>query len=106
MFMFSTFERLFIDDRKKYSYEVRRTKYHNFPIYLETWHVGTAFMSIVKNIEGDIWQLEADLREYLESRYNNDDLPILTSVCEITRSIRVRGKFLEEMADFLQARGM
>lgn len=85
---------------------MHRTKYHNFPIYLVPWSVGTGFLTVVRHVEGDIWQLEADLREFLQSRYNNEDLPIMTSVCEISRSISIRGKFLEELADFLQARGM
>ena len=68
--------------------------------------MGTSDMSIVKRVEGDIWQLEADLREYLQQCYDNKHMPIMTSVCEVTRCVRVRGKFIEEIAEFLKARGM
>ena len=36
-------------------YFIKRTRYHNFPIYLETHAGGNRKMTVVKFIEGDIW---------------------------------------------------
>ena len=51
-------------------------------------------------------QFEADLRAYLDKRYKNPEWPIMTSVSEVKQEVRIRGKFMEEIADFLTERGM
>ena len=36
-------------------YIVNRTRFHNFPIYLESHSGGNRKMTVIKYVEGDIW---------------------------------------------------
>jgi len=83
-------------------YFVRRNRFHNYPVYLELLDGGQKKMTVTKNIEGDIWQMESDLRKRLQK---NNSRRINTQVDEICRKIRVRGVHLDDVSDFLKDRG-
>ncbi|PVD25604.1 hypothetical protein C0Q70_13262 [Pomacea canaliculata] len=68
-------------------YFVRRTKNHMLPIYQELRNGNTRKLVKIRYIEGDIWALDADLREYLQQVTGSKI--IATQVHEIARWIRV-----------------
>ncbi|GFN82830.1 39S ribosomal protein l49, mitochondrial [Plakobranchus ocellatus] len=87
-------------------YFVRRTKNHMLPVYCQmknTWYGTTHYVSI-KKIEGDIWALEADLREHVLK--TTGQKKVNTQVHEVGRFIRVRGQHRDLIAKFLLERGM
>ncbi|XP_059141810.1 large ribosomal subunit protein mL49-like [Physella acuta] len=94
----------------KQTFLVRRTKNHMLPVYPEkskrrvqlTWKINHSV--IIKKIEGDIWSLECQLREYLQNK--TGITRIRTQVHEVARFIRIRGMHTPLVAEFLLERGM
>ncbi|KAK3733018.1 hypothetical protein RRG08_002621 [Elysia crispata] len=87
-------------------YLIRRTKNHMLPVYSQThttWYGTTHYVSI-KKIEGDIWALEADLREHVLKITGQKF--VNTQVHEVGRFIRVRGQHRDLIANFLLEKGM
>merc|ERR1712047_172493 len=76
-------------------YFVRRTRHYNMPIYMEQRN--SRHLTHIRYVEGDVWQFEADLKEYLEKRLGQK---VYTQVDELCTKVRVRGYHLEEVKDF------
>ncbi|XP_005111872.1 39S ribosomal protein L49, mitochondrial isoform X2 [Aplysia californica] len=92
--------------RSQQKYTVLRTKNHMLPVYAKVQHRErrTQHLVTIKRIEGDIWALEAELRDFLEKETGGEI--IRTQVHEVARLIRVRGLYAPLIADFLLKRGM
>lgn len=88
---------------KDLPYCVRRTRYHNFPVYLELKAGGSRKITLIKFVEGDIWAFEAELREFLKSKTNDR---VFTAVDEVCQKIRVRGYMPELVTEFLLEKGL
>ncbi|XP_025104479.1 39S ribosomal protein L49, mitochondrial-like [Pomacea canaliculata] len=84
-------------------YFVRRTKNHMLPIYQELRNGNTRKLVKIRYIEGDIWALDADLREYLQQVTGSKI--IATQVHEIARWIRVKGLYAEHICAFMLKKG-
>nr|CAB3263985.1 39S ribosomal protein L49, mitochondrial-like [Phallusia mammillata] len=82
-------------------YFVRRNKYHEFSVTVETKVGGGAFTHITK-IEGDIWALNKDLARFLEPELKYD---LATTVHEVNQRITVKGKFQDQVVKFLLLQG-
>ncbi|XP_062393207.1 mitochondrial ribosomal protein L49 [Sardina pilchardus] len=82
-------------------YMIRRSRMHNVPIYTDIKH-GSQKSTIVRKVEGDIWALEKDMKDYL-MEVTGRDLP--TQVNEVTGSIRVKGHFDKELKEWLLSKG-
>uniref|UniRef100_A0A3B3QMC4 Large ribosomal subunit protein mL49 n=1 Tax=Paramormyrops kingsleyae TaxID=1676925 RepID=A0A3B3QMC4_9TELE len=82
-------------------YMVRRSRLHNVPVYTDLTH-GNRKTTLLRKIEGDIWALENDVKEYLVQLTGK--IP-LTQVNEVTMSIRIKGHFDKELKEWLLEKG-
>ncbi|XP_037540983.1 mitochondrial ribosomal protein L49 [Nematolebias whitei] len=82
-------------------YMIRRSRMHNVPVYTDLTH-GNRKMTLVRKVEGDIWALEKDVREYL-MEVTGKELP--TQVNEVTMTLKVKGHFDQELKDWLTNKG-
>ncbi|KAM4738038.1 large ribosomal subunit protein mL49 [Anableps anableps] len=82
-------------------YMIRRSRMHNIPVYSDLTH-GNRKLTLVRKVEGDIWALEKDVREYLK-QVTGKELP--TQVNEVTMTLKVKGHFDQELKDWLASKG-
>uniref|UniRef100_A0A8C8R4N4 Large ribosomal subunit protein mL49 n=1 Tax=Pelusios castaneus TaxID=367368 RepID=A0A8C8R4N4_9SAUR len=82
-------------------YFVRRSRMHNVPVYTDITH-GNRKMTVIRKIEGDIWALEKEVKEFLTQLTRK---PPSTQVNEVTRSIRIKGYFDNELKEWLMNKG-
>ncbi|XP_058059474.1 large ribosomal subunit protein mL49 [Anopheles bellator] len=84
-------------------YTVLRTKNHMLPVYLQRSFRGQRRITAVRRVEGDVWQLEAELRYLIEKQLNR---PIITRVNEMTGQIALKGDHVAVVEKFLLEKGM
>ncbi|XP_019532853.2 large ribosomal subunit protein mL49 [Aedes albopictus] len=84
-------------------YFVARTKNHMLPVYLHRTFRGQRILTTVRRIDGDIWQLEAELRYLLEKRLKKS---IVTRVNEMNGQIELKGDFVTIVEEFLLEKGL
>uniref|UniRef100_A0A182VZU6 Large ribosomal subunit protein mL49 n=1 Tax=Anopheles minimus TaxID=112268 RepID=A0A182VZU6_9DIPT len=84
-------------------YVVARTKNHMLPVYLRRAYRGQRRITAVRHVEGDIWQLEAELRYLIEKQLNR---PIITRVNEMSGQIELKGDHVAFVEKFLLEKGM
>uniref|UniRef100_A0A182JA94 Large ribosomal subunit protein mL49 n=1 Tax=Anopheles atroparvus TaxID=41427 RepID=A0A182JA94_ANOAO len=89
--------------RPDLKYVVLRTKNHMLPVYLRRAYRGQRRITAVRHVEGDIWQLEAELRYLIEKQLNR---PIITRVNEMTGQIELKGDHVAFVEKFLLEKGM
>ncbi|XP_039625275.1 mitochondrial ribosomal protein L49 [Polypterus senegalus] len=82
-------------------YMVRRSRMHNVPVYSDITH-GNRKMTIVRKIEGDIWALEKDLKDFLT--HTSGTTPLM-QVNEVNMSIRIKGSFDKDLKSWLLEKG-
>lgn len=82
-------------------YMIRRSRMHNIPVYSDLTH-GNRKLTLIRKVEGDIWALEKDVREYLR-QVAGKELP--TQVNEVTMTLKVKGHFEQELKDWLASKG-
>ncbi|XP_063800918.1 large ribosomal subunit protein mL49 [Pseudophryne corroboree] len=82
-------------------YIVRRSRMHNVPVYTDITH-GNRHMTIIRKIEGDIWALETEVRDFLTQLTGKT--PAI-QVNEINRTIRVKGYYDKELKTWLGEKG-
>lgn len=74
---------------------------HNIPVYTELTN-GSRRTTLVRKVEGDIWALEKDVKQYL-MEVTGKELP--TRVNEVTMTLRVKGHFEDELKEWLVRKG-
>ncbi|XP_034027958.1 39S ribosomal protein L49, mitochondrial [Thalassophryne amazonica] len=82
-------------------YMIRRSRMHNVPVYTDL-KSGSRKLTLVRKVEGDIWALENDVREYLKE-VTGKELP--TQVNEVTMTLTVKGHFDKELKEWLLSKG-
>lgn len=82
-------------------YMIRRSRMHNIPVYTDLTH-GNRRTTLVRKVEGDIWALEKDVKQYLKV-VTGKELP--TQVNEVTMTLKVKGHFDKELKEWLASRG-
>ncbi|XP_013871721.1 large ribosomal subunit protein mL49 [Austrofundulus limnaeus] len=82
-------------------YMIRRSRMHNVPVYTDLTH-GNRKITMVRKVEGDIWALDKDVREYLKE-VTGKELP--TQVNEVTNTLKVKGHFDQELKAWLISKG-
>lgn len=82
-------------------YMIRRSRMHNIPVYSDLTH-GNRKMTLVRKVEGDIWALEKDVKQYLKE-LTGKELP--TQVNEVTMTLKVKGHFDIELKEWLAKKG-
>ncbi|KAK5863034.1 hypothetical protein PBY51_000095 [Eleginops maclovinus] len=82
-------------------YMIRRSRMHNIPVYTDLTH-GSRKTTLVRKVEGDIWALEKDVKQYLKEVVGKE-LP--TQVNEVTLTLKVKGHFDSELKQWLANQG-
>ncbi|XP_059190205.1 mitochondrial ribosomal protein L49 [Centropristis striata] len=82
-------------------YMIRRSRMHNIPVYSDLTH-GSRKTTLIRKVEGDIWALEQDVKQFLKKR-TGKELP--TQVNEVTMTLTVKGHFHEELKEWLTSKG-
>ncbi|XP_071963792.1 large ribosomal subunit protein mL49-like isoform X2 [Antedon mediterranea] len=83
-------------------YFVRRTRYHNIPVYTEIKHFGTQILTSITHIDGDIWVLANELKDHLQ-QFEEYTIPM--QVHEYTKQIRYKGTFEKQVKKYLLEKG-
>ncbi|CAD5123061.1 DgyrCDS11441 [Dimorphilus gyrociliatus] len=83
-------------------YHIRRTRFHQLPVYLESRLGGWHHLTVIRYCDGDLWALEADLRAEINKVKGEEPL---TQVDEVCGKVRLKGAFLKEVSDFLISKG-
>ncbi|KAK2150027.1 hypothetical protein LSH36_427g05027 [Paralvinella palmiformis] len=84
-------------------YFIKRTRFHNLPVYVEIHNGGNRKMTLIKYVEGDIWALEGELSHFITEKTGKRTY---TQVDEVCRKVRVRGDFIAEVTDFCLSKGL
>uniref|UniRef100_A0A3P9MND1 Large ribosomal subunit protein mL49 n=1 Tax=Oryzias latipes TaxID=8090 RepID=A0A3P9MND1_ORYLA len=82
-------------------YMIRRSRMHNIPVYTDLTH-GNRKMTLVRKVEGDIWALEKDVKQFLQE-LTGKDMP--TQVNEVTMTLKIKGHFDQELKSWLSSKG-
>jgi large subunit ribosomal protein L49 len=77
---------------KSLPYFVKRTRNYMLPVFLNITFRGDRRRTFIKNIEGDIWQLEQDLHKIIRDRIGNN--PVYSQINEMNRSITIKGDYV------------
>lgn len=85
-------------------YFIPRTRNYLLPVYYNLNSDPEKCYTIVKQIVGDLWKLEEDLRTYLEA-ISKTKKRILTSVQETDGRILLRGRHLHQVVSWLHEKG-
>lgn len=89
---------------KELPYFVKRTKNHMLPIYLRIGFRGNRRLTTIRNIEGDIWQLEKDCINVIQQRIRNN--PVYTQINEMNRSIKIKGDYVTLIQKYFYNKGL
>lgn len=82
-------------------YMIRRSRMHNIPVYTDLTN-GSRRTTLIRKVEGDIWALEKDVKQYLKE-VTGKELP--TQVNEVTMTLKVKGHFDLDLKEWLVSRG-
>lgn len=89
---------------KKLPYYVRRTKNHMLPVFLTIRYRGFRRLTFIKNIEGDIWELEKECAEIIKERTRNN--PVYSHINEMAGLIKIKGDFVTLIQKHLLNKGL
>ncbi|XP_053174330.1 mitochondrial ribosomal protein L49 [Scomber japonicus] len=82
-------------------YMIRRSRMHNIPVYTDKTK-GSRATTLIRKVEGDIWALEKNVKQYLKE-LTGKELP--TQVNEVTMTLKVKGHFDKELKEWLACKG-
>ncbi|KAL1506687.1 hypothetical protein ABEB36_006007 [Hypothenemus hampei] len=83
-------------------YFIQRNKFHELPIYLKINTLKTRRSTVLRNIQGDIWLLEKEIRDFLSPQFFQ---PIRSQVNEFAGYIRIHGDYVNAVKYFLEQKG-
>lgn len=87
---------------KNLPYFIERTKNYMMPVFLLITYRGMRRVTKIKNIEGDIWKLEADLHELIQKRAGRK---IYSRINEMNRQIVFKGDYVTLVQKYLMSKG-
>ncbi|OQR69647.1 putative 39S ribosomal protein L49 [Tropilaelaps mercedesae] len=91
------------EQAKTLPYFVVRTRNHMLPVYLVTEIRGPRYITYVRKVQGDPWVLRNDVQAYLKHLF--PDRTIVTKVNELTQTVGFKGKFVDEVTEYLLGKG-
>lgn len=89
---------------KQLPYYIRRSRNHMVPIYLDISYRGMRRLTIIRNIEGDIWQLEEDFKHAIRNRIGNN--PVYTQINEMHGIIKIKGDYVTLLQKYVLNKGL
>lgn len=90
-------------DIEKVAYYIPRTRNHMIPVYLETTFRGQRRVTVVKHVQGNLWQLERELRQIVEKARNGRKCA--TRVNEMSGQVRIHGDYVDVVREYLKSKG-
>lgn len=84
-------------------YYVTRSRNHMIPVYLEVTFRGQRRVTVVKHVQGNIWQLEKELRDVVEKARNGK--LCATRVNEMSGQVRIHGDYVDVVREYLKSKG-
>ncbi|KAJ2951711.1 hypothetical protein O0L34_g13873 [Tuta absoluta] len=90
------------EESKNLPYFLPRNKNHNLPIYLDITFRGTRKITKIKKIEGDIWLLNEEIKEYLKRKNKRY---VETRVHEPGRFIETKGDYHNDLVEWAHSKG-
>lgn len=72
------------------------------PVYLKRSHRGMKRITIVNNIQGNIWELDRDIKIYLKERLR---VTAVSQIHEFTSKIKFKGDFVNRIKDWMNIKG-
>lgn len=85
-----------------YSYFIERTRNYMQPVYLDRSHRGIKITTKLKKIQGDIWALDRDIKEYLEKCKGR--VPP-SQIHEFAGIIKFKGDCVNRIKDWMNIKG-
>ncbi|XP_051155392.1 probable 39S ribosomal protein L49, mitochondrial [Leptopilina boulardi] len=86
-------------------YFVPRTKNYMHPVYMVMSKRGMKKLTYVRKIQGDIWQLESELKEYLQKRKVSLVNVVSSRINELAGVIIFRGDYVSQVNRWLEEKG-
>ncbi|CAK1542901.1 unnamed protein product [Leptosia nina] len=83
-------------------YFIERNKNQDLSIYLDISYRGMRKISKIKKIEGDIWLMNDDVKDFLKKRYKRY---IETRVHELGKFIEVKGDYVNALNEWAYSKG-
>lgn len=83
-------------------YFISRTKNHSLPIYLQLTFKGGRKITMIRKIDGDIWQMNDEIKEFLKEKMKRY---VETRVHELGRFIEVKGDYVNDLRDWAHSKG-
>ncbi|XP_017775625.1 PREDICTED: probable 39S ribosomal protein L49, mitochondrial [Nicrophorus vespilloides] len=83
-------------------YFIQRNKNHMMPVYMKTSYRGMRRLTYLKKVQGDIWMLEKDLKEFLQKEQLK---PIQAQVNEFVGYICFHGDYVNAIKYWLGQKG-
>ncbi|XP_061718486.1 large ribosomal subunit protein mL49 [Cydia pomonella] len=83
-------------------YFISRTKNHSLPIYLQLKFKGGRKITMIRKIDGDIWQMNDEIKEFLKEKMKRY---VETRVHELGRFIEVKGDYVNDLRDWAHSKG-
>lgn len=93
----------FAAEAKELPYFVGRTKNHQVPVYLERFENGLRRITVIRKIQGDIFQLERELRPFVEKEFQRRTV---SAIDEFQGTLRFHGDFVEPCKKFMRMKGL
>ncbi|XP_011264939.1 probable 39S ribosomal protein L49, mitochondrial isoform X1 [Camponotus floridanus] len=85
-----------------YPYFIQRTRNHMQPVYLGITHRGMRRLTTVKNIQGNIWELDHDIKIYLKKRLR---VAPPSQIHEFSGVIKYKGDYVNRIKDWMNIKG-
>lgn len=92
-----------LKDIDRLKYFVSRSRNHNMPVYLERTFRGQRRVTVVKHVQGNIWELEKELRAVVEKARNGK--LCATRVNEMSGQVRIHGDYEDVVREYLKSKG-
>ncbi|XP_067637838.1 large ribosomal subunit protein mL49 [Eurosta solidaginis] len=90
-------------DGPELKYFVARTKNHMIPVYLRKTFRGQRRVTIVRRIQGDLWELEKELRAVVEKA--RDGRLCASRINEMSGQIHFHGDYVDDIREYLKEKG-
>lgn len=75
------------------------------PVYLKVSMRGTRRITQINNVDGDIWALEAAIKNYLQKLYGKNKI-IATKVHEVCGHLCIHGDHVSRVNEWLLKKGL
>lgn len=72
------------------------------PVYLARSHRGMRRITIVNNIQGNIWELDRDIKIYLKKHLK---ITVASQIHEFTCRIKFKGDFVNRIKNWMNIKG-